>query len=109
MTPYSSSYTSVKHVCNADAQPVMPHAVDSGRRISCWIILICRNRIRPKPEELAAAGPMKCSWTRRVCTLGMLLLVQGCSPQHSTSSRRLFAVSLSSRCPFFFQTLNGGL
>src|SRR5207302_3718519 len=63
----------------------------------------------PKSEEFAAPGPMKCSRTRRVCTLGMLLLVQRGSSQRSTVDGRVFALGLSSHCPFFFQTLNSGL
>src|SRR5713101_9185596 len=86
----------------------MSYPMNSARGISCWINLISWNRIGPKPEELAATGPMKGSRTRRVCTLGMLLLVQRSSPHRSAAGGRLFAVSLSSRCPFFFQTLNSG-
>src|SRR5260370_29456135 len=85
----------------------MPYAMDSARRFSCWIIPVRWNRIGPKPEELAAARPMKGSRTRRVCALGMLLLVQRGSPYRSAVGERLPAVSLPSRCPFFFQTLNG--
>src|SRR2546430_6863209 len=44
--------------------------------------------------------------TCRFCTLGMLLLVERCTSQSSVAGGRLVAVSLSSRCPFFFQTLN---
>src|SRR2546429_5665388 len=51
---------------------------------------------------------MKGRRTRRVCTLGMLLLVQRSSFRRSAAEGRLFAVSPSSRCPFFFQTLNSG-
>src|ERR1700719_420160 len=51
---------------------------------------------------------MKGSGTRRVCTLGMLLLIQRGSSHRSAAGGRLFAVSLSSRCPFFFETLNSG-
>src|SRR5580693_1767774 len=80
--------------------------MDSGWRISCWIIPIYRNRIRPKSEELAAPGPMKSSRTRRVCTLRMLLLVQRCYSPGSLAGGRLFALSQSSRGPFFFQALN---
>src|SRR6266704_5916632 len=49
---------------------------------------------------------MKGSRTRRVCTLGMLLLVQRGSSQRSAAGGRLLAVSLSSSCPLFFQALN---
>src|SRR2546430_14125975 len=83
----------------------MPYAVDSAWQISCWITPSCRNRIGPKSEELAAPGPMEGSGAGRVCTLRMLLLVQRGSSQRSGAG---FAVSLSRRCPFFFQTLNSG-
>src|SRR2546425_10804480 len=62
----------------------------------------------PEPEEFAAPGPMKGSRTAGFGTLGMLLLVQRCSSHRSAAGGRLFAASLSSRCPFFFQTLNSG-
>src|SRR6266700_1296868 len=84
----------------------MSYPMDSAWQISCWITPSCRNRIRPKSEELAAPGPMKSCRTRRVCTLGMLLLVQRSSSQRSATGGWLFAVSLSSSCPLFFQTLN---
>src|SRR5207247_10752246 len=86
----------------------MPYAVDSAWQISCWITPSCRNRIGPKSEELAAPGPMEGSGAGRVCTLRMLLLVQRGSSQRSGAGGRVFAVSLSRHCPFFFQTLNSG-
>jgi len=55
----------------------MPYVVDSVWGISCCITPTCRNRIRPKSEELATPGPVKGSQTRRVCTLGMLFLIEG--------------------------------
>ncbi len=86
----------------------MSYPMDSAWQISCWITPSCRNRIGPKSEELAAPGPMEGSGAGRVCTLGMLLLVQRSSSQRSAAGGRVFAVSSSSRCPFFFQTLNSG-
>src|SRR5439155_26292770 len=86
----------------------MPYAVDSAWQISCWITPSCRNRIGPKSEELAAPGPMEGSGAGRVCTLGMLLLVQMASPQCSAAGGRAFALSLSGRCLLFVQRLNSG-
>src|SRR5437588_6706726 len=69
----------------------MSYAMDSARRIGCSIIAISWNRIGPKSEELAASSPMKGRRTRRVCTLGMLLLVQRGSSQSSAGRRWLSA------------------
>src|SRR4029077_5208129 len=51
---------------------------------------------------------MKGGRTRRVRTLPMLLMVKRRSTQRFLTWSWLFAVSLSSSHPFFFQTLNGG-
>src|SRR6266568_6092744 len=86
----------------------MPHTVDSAWRISCWIIRVCRNRIRPKSEKLAAPGPMKGSWTRRVCTLGMLFVIERGYSQRSAGWGWLIAVSPLCSHALFFQALNSG-
>src|SRR6266852_6014697 len=84
----------------------MPYAVDSAWGISCWITPISWNRLGPESKELAAAGPMKCSRTRRVCTLGMLFLIERSALQVLTTRRGLFIVSRSKSQPLFFQYPN---
>src|SRR5712692_9059491 len=84
----------------------MPYAVDSARRIGCSIIAISWNRLGPKPEELAAASPMKGRRTRRVCTLRMLFLIERSAFQVLAARRGLFTVSRSKSQPLFFQYPN---
>src|SRR6266849_2918040 len=84
----------------------MSYAVDSAWRISCWITPISWNRLGPESKELAAAGPMKGSRTRRVCTLRMLFLIERSALQVLTTRRGLFIVSRSKSQPLFFQHPN---
>src|SRR6266699_2816291 len=86
----------------------MPYVVDSVWGISCCITPTCRNRIRPKSEKLAAPGPMKGSRTRRVCTLGMLLVIERGYSQRSAGWGWLIAVSPLCSHALFFQALNSG-
>src|ERR1700740_1603587 len=81
----------------------MSYAMDSAWRISSWITPSCRNWIGPKSEELAAAGPMKGRWTRRVCTLRMLFLIQRSAFQVLAARRGLSIASGSKSQPLFFQ------
>src|SRR5438552_16056417 len=83
----------------------MSYPMDSAWQISCWITPSCRNRIGPKSEELAAPGAMETSRAGRVCTLGMLLLVQRGTSQRSAAGGRVFDVGVSSCCPFVCQCL----
>src|SRR5216684_1426968 len=84
----------------------MPYAMDSAWRFGYWIIPVRWNRIGPKPEELAAAGPVKGSRTRRVCTLRMLFLIERSAFQVLTARCGLFIVSRSKSQPLFFQYPN---
>ncbi len=90
------------------AEPIMPHTMDSARRISCGITLTCRNWIRPKSEELPTSCPIKGRRARWVCTLGMLLLIERGSSHRFAAWGRLFAVSTLCSHALFFQALNRG-
>jgi hypothetical protein len=60
-----------KHMRAALAEPIMPYAVDSSRRITRRIISRSVMAFGSKTEELAATSPMKRSRTCWVCTLRM--------------------------------------
>src|SRR4029453_5595209 len=60
-----------KHMRAALAEPIMPYAVDSSRRITRRITSRSVMAFGSKTEELAATSPMKRSRTCWVCTLRM--------------------------------------
>jgi len=88
------------------AEPIMPNAVDSSRRIEGRITLRSVMAFGSKPEELAATRPMKRSRARWVPTLRMKTPIEWSSFNHFLFRPPLASSMLLRSHPLGFQLLN---